>query len=598
MKKRLRNLKIVQKLGLILSIIIVIFLIAIGSAIACMSAMGNEMSFFYHTPHEVVQTQLEIRRDLQKVGKFSLWAVATSDFTVIDACIEQVQRTEEEMQTSIDKLNQQFSDQALLEQMNGQYAQLSDALQELVRFASTNQRNSALKYYNETYNALSENLQSTLEHISEAAENQALEAYQSSVRLQTTAVLMMCLIFVASIAFAVFLAYSVAQSIVKPMKEVMQAAEQIVQGDLEVQLHIDSKDEIGALSKSFTHMAHALRNIIQDTCNYLDALAHRNFCIDIANEQIYVGTYQNLMLSMKEINQRLNQTLLDINLTSDKVAVGAEQMSFGAQALSQGATEQAAAVEELSATIQDISLQIQETADGSKLADNDNQQSAGELRHCDESMGQLVAAMQDISDSSHEIGRIIKTIDDIAFQTNILALNAAVEAARAGVAGKGFAVVADEVRNLAQKSAEAAKNTTTLIEAAIHAVSKGNQLAQNTAKSLNSSITISEKVANSVAKIAEASEQQANAIQQVTQGIQQISDVVQMNSATAEESAAASAELSGQAQMLKKEIGQFALYQHDISDENLQTEKPRDSLSETEDAEAFATYAEEESGKY
>ncbi|MEG2088308.1 MAG: methyl-accepting chemotaxis protein, partial [Angelakisella sp.] len=261
--------------------------------------------------------------------------------------------------------------------------------------------------------------------------------------------------------------------------------------------------------------------------------------------------------SIQQINSSLGSTLSQINNAAEQVASGSGQVASGAQALSQGATEQASSVEELSATITEIAGQVRQNAENTK---NANEQAAivkGEIENGDKQMRALAAAMQDINNSSGEIAKIIKTIEDIAFQTNILALNAAVEAARAGAAGKGFAVVADEVRNLASKSSEAAKNTTVLISHSIEAVGNGTRMADSTAGALDRITTGAAKISALVAQIAAASGEQAVSIAQVNEGVSQISDVVQNNSATAEESAAASEELSGQAGMMKELISKF-----------------------------------------
>ena len=239
--------------------------------------------------------------------------------------------------------------------------------------------------------------------------------------------------------------------------------------------------------------------------------------------------------------------------------MGAEQVSSGAQTLSQGATEQASTIEELAATISEISQQINDTAQNAAQASDHMNTVGSEAEESKRRMQKMLGAIGDIKNSADEIGKIIKTIEDIAFQTNILALNAAVEAARAGSAGKGFAVVADEVRNLANKSQEASKSTSVLIENALQAVANGTSIADETAQSLVSVVEGVDGVRETIELISGASNEQAIAISQVTQGIDQVSSVVQTNSATAEESAAASEELSGQAQMLKELVSQFRL---------------------------------------
>lgn len=234
-------------------------------------------------------------------------------------------------------------------------------------------------------------------------------------------------------------------------------------------------------------------------------------------------------------------------------------MSDSAQTLSQGAAEQASSVEELTSTITEISERIKNNADNAQQASRLSEESGEEVGESNQQMQLLMKAMEEITDTSQEIGKIIRSIDDIAFQTNILALNAAVEAARAGEAGKGFSVVADEVRNLAGKSAEAAKNTTALIESTVDAIEKGRLLADKAAGSLLTVVETSRSVDERIRQIAKASDEESYAVTQIAAGLEQISSVVQTNSATSEESAAASEELSGQAQMLKSLVNRFKL---------------------------------------
>jgi methyl-accepting chemotaxis protein len=254
-----------------------------------------------------------------------------------------------------------------------------------------------------------------------------------------------------------------------------------------------------------------------------------------------------------------------INESADQVSSGAGQVSSAAQALSQGATEQASSIQQLSASITEIAGEVNKNAYDASTANTLSLQASAEVERGNEHMKKMTSAMSDISDSSNEIGKIIKTIEDIAFQTNILSLNAAVEAARAGVAGRGFAVVADEVRNLANKSAEAAKNTTALIESSIQAVKSGTKIANETATSLNAIIEGTKKTAELVGEISKASNNQATSINQITLGVDQISAVVQTNSATSEESAATSEELSAQAQALKSMLSALKLKDHSES---------------------------------
>ena len=341
--------------------------------------------------------------------------------------------------------------------------------------------------------------------------------------------------------------------------ELERVAQEISGGNVKNEITYESKDELGVLADSFRRTCTALTAVIGDLSYLMDEMARGNFDIRTRAEEYYVNDFKPILLSIREMNRNLSGTLIRINEASEQVASGSDQVSSGAQGLSQGATEQASAVEQLAASIAEISDQVKKTSENAKLASEQVENAGADLTLSNQKMQEMIGAMSEISERSGEIGKIIKTIEDIAFQTNILALNAAVEAARAGSAGKGFAVVADEVRNLASKSAEAAKNTTVLIEGSMQAVENGTRIADSTAKALLSTVESTKNAVELVSKITLAAEQQANSIQEINQGVDQISSVVQTNSATAQESAAASEELSGQSQMLKELTGRFRL---------------------------------------
>ena len=374
-----------------------------------------------------------------------------------------------------------------------------------------------------------------------------------------TTVISMVLLSACALILIIAVIFLLLHRLLRPIKSIVSAAAEIADGNLNVQIAAESEDEVGRLARTFLKMVQNLNVIVSDVDYILGKMAEGDFDVRTNSEESYVGNFRGILSSMRTLNIKLSNVLMQINTAADQVSDGSEQVSSGAQALSQGTTEQASSIEELAATINEISLHVKQTAENAVQAREQTIYAGGEVDSCNRQMQEMIAAMDEIGEMSGQISKIIKTIEDIAFQTNILALNAAVEAARAGEAGKGFAVVADEVRNLASKSAEASKNTSALIEGAVRAVEKGTNIANETAHMLIKVVESARAVSETVDKIADATKEQSGAIGQITVGVDQISSVIQTNSATAEESAAASEELSGQAQMLKALVNQFNL---------------------------------------
>lgn len=365
---------------------------------------------------------------------------------------------------------------------------------------------------------------------------------------------------VISILLSGVVALFLSINIGKPMKACAKRMELLVQGDLETPMpKITSKDETGMLAKSTAALVEGLSTVINDIDYLLNEMANQNLNVHTQHEDVYVGSFRNILLSMRHMKTELSSAMKQVNHSAEQVSAASNQLSASAQTLSQGTAEQASSVQELAARINEISEQAKNTASGALDVRGQTHQTGEEVSLCNQKMQSLMEAMDKIQNSSNEIEKILKTIDDIAFQTNILALNAAVEAARAGSAGKGFAVVAEEVRNLAGKSAEAAQNTSSLIEHSTDAVHIGTEIAKNTAEILSAVVDSIQSVVDSIDNIATVSNEQSDAVWQVSEGINQISIVVQSNSATAEEGASASEQLSAEAAGLKQLVNQFTL---------------------------------------
>ena len=348
-----------------------------------------------------------------------------------------------------------------------------------------------------------------------------------------------------------------------PLFRLTVLAQTLEQGDLGLNQHqmmevgIDSDDEIGVLSKSFDHTISRLRNYIGEISGMLEAIAGGDLTAQITQE--YVGDFASIRTSLNDILQKLNATMGQIVASAEHVSGGAEQMSTAAQALSQGSMEQTGAVEELEETIRSVTGSVKQTAQNVQRAREQVGGMGGQLAEGNQRMQEMIAAMGEITSSSNEIEKIIKTIEDIAFQTSILALNAAVEAARAGSAGKGFAVVADEVRSLATRSDEAAKATKDLIDNSVQATEQGSRIVGQVSESLKKTLELVMQSNTTINTIAEAVRAESASIAQVTEGIGQISAVVQTNSASSEESAAVSSELFEEVHKLEDETKKFRL---------------------------------------
>ncbi|MCI8530397.1 MAG: HAMP domain-containing protein [Lachnospiraceae bacterium] len=555
----MKNLKIRAKLLVTFLIIIILFCGTVYVSISGLRDNEEKYSEFYKVGYQITNKVMSMRRGLQIIVKDISYITIEDDASKSQKYLEDMEKELALLQENGNWLFANFTDNPELLNSFSDNVQGAVAMQqEVIQTAQTDNAKAQDMLLNE-YQPLVEEAVSNLIQISDIASANADRDFNETVAMQQTLISIQFGIAVAVLIITLVLSTYLTSSITRPLRALEKSAKKIEVGDFNIDINYESRDELGSLAKTFKNMTSILEDVITDASMVLSEMANGNFDVRTKAEKRYVGSFQNLLASMRKLNRDLSSTLGQINQSADLVASGSGQVSDGAQALAQGATEQASAVEELASTITNISQQIKTTAENAMEAKVQSTTADTEVEECNRQMSDMIVAMEEITRTSNEIGKIIKTIEDIAFQTNILALNAAVEASRAGQAGKGFAVVANEVRSLASKSSIASKDTANLIEHSIEAVAHGTQLVDSTAQSLIKVVDAVRTTSSKVDVIANAAEQQADAIEQVSVGVDQISSVVQTNSATSEQSAAASQELSSQAEMLKRLVAKFIL---------------------------------------
>ncbi len=559
MEEFYRKLKVGTKLKYAFTTVIVTLAIAVVVSLVSIVKMNVDTYKFYKEAYANSTLQMEIRKDIQLVGKYILWSMTTDDASSTQSYSNLAQKYADQVGKNVTALEKSYNDKKKV-------AELKDAIEELkkqraavVELAKRNKNDEALALFNSDYNDATEKIQDILVDIGKVASAEAKSQYTSARVTGLVSIILMILIGTGAVAFSTVIRTTITGIMLKPIQELEGAAEKLKAGQLDVEINYESPDELGKLAGNFRQACKTLEVIVQDTSYLLGEMAEGNFNVSSNNPQIYIGNFKQQYESMSKLKHELSDTMTQINEASERVASGSGQLAGGAQALAEGATDQAGAVEELTATVESVSGIAESSAESASGAYQMVRTAVEQADQSREELQALTNAMERISSTSQEIQNIIGSIEEIASQTNLLSLNASIEAARAGEAGKGFAVVADQIGKLAGDSAQAAVNTRDLIEKSLQEIENGNQITEKTVAALNKILESMNDFANAVKGASESSTEQANMLKQIEQGIEQISSVVQSNSAAAEETSATSQELSAQSEGLKNLVGRFKL---------------------------------------
>ncbi len=559
----MKNFSISKKLLLGFGSILVFMILSAAISFYSITGMNTQIGYYsqYTTPN-IAQTGA-MQHYLLSVERDLLQAFLADDIQSVQNNLDQVHIDREALKHTFEEYantqrNHDRDEQIKnLESLLDKGAPIRQEIESLLLTPSETNKQKALDLYYNQYLPICEEEEKIAVELTDSSTarsgQQAKEAQASAAMAYTLSLIFL----VISVIWTIIISRNIRKSILTPVNEIVGAYGEMAKGNMHAAINYKGHDELGQMAMLIQEVNLLQSKIVSDVIEKFTKISQGDLRLRVDLE--YPGDYAILKQTMEDTVFTLNNTMLQINTIAGQVATGSDQVSSGAQALATGSTEQAASVEELTATSETIAKQAEENSAHIKIARKQTEQAGEGVKNGNEHMRQLDGAMADINAASNQIAHITKVIEDIAFQTNILALNAAIEAARAGAAGKGFAVVADEVGSLAAKSADAAKETSKLIQNSVATVSRGTQITSETAQVLQALGMNAQHVMDVMIKIEEASAEQVAAIEQMRDGLSQISAVVQTNAATAEENSATSEEMSAQAALMRQEVGKFKL---------------------------------------
>ena len=563
MLKKIRNMKLKFRLLLSYAMVIAICLSASIAALFMLNRIGDNLSSFYRNNYTVTINVWLAKREMQAARGDILNAILESDVEESAEYIDKAKESLRNMRATFPVIRNSFKgDIAMVDRVDKRLQEAIVYRDKVFALVETGKTDEAYEVMKSSYIPVLNQMADLLQQIADVAGENARTMVKEGEYAQASAITVIMIIMTFSIVSAALLGIYISNSIRKPVKEIEDAAQQLANGQLDgVCVSYTSRDELGKMSDSIRDLISYQKTIIEDISDILVDMSEGNFKVQSNVNEYYMGHYDRILVSMWGLRDKLSDTLWRISQSARQVANGSEQVSSGAQILAIGAEEQADSIEKLAIAVNEISEQVRVTKENADKARNQTDRAGAQVSESNQQMQEMISAMNIISERSDEIYKIVKTIQDIAFETNLLALNASVEAARVGELGTGFAVIAREIRSLADKTAMASKNTTALIKESVAAVKNGEKVAHTAADSLLQVIECTKQVIFMVDRIASATENQHKSISNITAEVRQVSDVVQNNASISEELAAASEELSTQTQMLDHMIGQFQLYE-------------------------------------
>lgn len=564
----MKNLKISKKIICTFAVVLLLtFVLGVVSLVST-NHIASTSDNYVNISIPALSNLESARRYIRIFQTNILKSTCTDDQTTLDKLVEEINADRETFFSYLDSFleyDPQFTSE--VENIHGIMDSAASIREKIInaseKFTYEGNQEAYSLYLNE-YEPNLTKVTGILENLTTELGDAITTRYNNAQTTKTVNIVIIIAVVAAAAVLVVVLTIVLTKAIVPPIVQIENSMKLIANGllkEADGTITYRSKDEIGVLAHAARKVIRFFQNVLPSISNVCRNYGNGNFNCTCENYDSYVGETSEIRDSLMYIRDNLSAALANVDQASDQLLSGADEVASGSQALAQGATEQASSIQELSETITSISEAIKANSDNAAEASEKANIAGTEVQEVNAMMAELVRAMNEISEFSGETKKIVKTIEDIAFQTNILSLNAAIEAARAGAAGKGFAVVAEEVRNLAGKSAEAAQNTTRIIESTVNSIASGNQLCTEVAEKMNKVGETAGDVKAINNKIAESSKEAADSIVKVTVGVDQISNVVQTNSATSEQSAAASEELSSQANMLKELVKRFSLYE-------------------------------------